>query len=738
MAIKIGTNITLSNDPEGDEGRFRSVNYGVANIPSSSATEGDIGWGDNTNLYVYNGNAWVDFEGNTSFKIGGAGSVLTPGDGYEYHVFSSPSSVAVTGGNFNVDLLLIGGGGGGGCGRVGGGGGAGGVLYVPNHPVTPGQYPVVIGAGGVGGTYWSLNTSGPAPNAARGTNGGSTSVFGQTAYGGGKGGGYGGTVGSGGGGHAYSPITGDAGTPGQGFPGGKAVSPNAALNEDYFTSAGGGGAGQQGGSVPNYGYRYGGRGGYGRTYESYGFNMPSFWGEIEPGTAGGLGGTYIAGGGGATGGGGSGPAIGADPGVGGFGGGGRSGPPGGSFLPAQNAKTYGGGGGGGGFVGVNNWAGGNGYQGLAIIRRSLSQGKKNKGEGGDHVYEIAGIRYHVFLSPGSFVLNEGPVSLNAMIVAGGGGGGSGDMGGGGGGGGARVISTPKSAATYPVVVGTGGAGGREAWGDGYPSNPPLGPVNSYAGEAGYRGQPSSALGFESRGGGGGGCYLSSLPRIPGGSGGGGAWYGPSPTLSVAGGIGNTPPTTPPQGNPGGDGTLYKGGGGGGAGAAGSDSTPYPGGPAPISGEAADGGSGLDMTGTFPSQIYWRTLAGGGGGGKAQTSPYSAFNGVMGFATYGGGYGGVGRYATIYTPVRDIQQKNISYQEMGLPATVVIPGMDGSTVPSSVSQSANRWTLAHGMPGIENLGGGGGGAGGYSGPPNYLHRGRGGDGSPGCVIIWYDI
>ena len=106
MAIKISVSDTLSNDPSGDqEGKFRTANYGPVSSFPSSATEGDIGYANDT-LYVFNGISWVDFDNNTSHQLQG-GSVLTPGDGYEYRIFSTNAPIVVSGGDFNVDLLLL-------------------------------------------------------------------------------------------------------------------------------------------------------------------------------------------------------------------------------------------------------------------------------------------------------------------------------------------------------------------------------------------------------------------------------------------------------------------------------------------------------------------------------------------------------------------------------------------------------------------------------------------------------
>jgi len=86
-----------------------------------------------------------------------------------------------------IEVLLVGGGGGGG-GRWynqptkdqylrGGGGGGGGVIHKQTLTVEAGQYPVVIGEGG------EVNNWGPGTK-----QGGDTTAFGLTAYGGGYGG----------------------------------------------------------------------------------------------------------------------------------------------------------------------------------------------------------------------------------------------------------------------------------------------------------------------------------------------------------------------------------------------------------------------------------------------------------------------------------------------------------------------------------------------------------------------
>lgn len=132
----------------------------------------------------------------------GGNTILTPGDGWKYHIFTSPGTFSVTAaGDGFVELIMSGGGGGGGAGDTGGtpgsGGGGGGVIYKKNISISafPGTYPITVGTGGNGGA------GGSPPQGNPGTAGNSSIGFGLTAYGGGGGGnsaGGGGTSGPGG------------------------------------------------------------------------------------------------------------------------------------------------------------------------------------------------------------------------------------------------------------------------------------------------------------------------------------------------------------------------------------------------------------------------------------------------------------------------------------------------------------------------------------------------------------
>jgi len=245
-------------------------------------------------------------------------------------------------------------------------------------------------------------------------------------------------------------------------------------------------------------------------------------------------------------------------------------------------------------------------------------------------------KIHTFTGDGCFVVSQGPSGgtpgVDYLVLAGGGGGGAANGGGGGGGAGgyrescgvgytssplgACVSALTVSAATYPITVGSGGAGACSG---------------SYANTNGSNSIFST---ITSAGGGKGGS--NPAPNgSPGGSGGAGSH--PAGT----GGSGNTPPTSPSQGNNGGTGSGNTGGGGGGAGAAGSNA---PGCNAPVAGA---GGAGIasSITGSpvtrgggggGNSESYTGGAGGPGGGGAGSSG---AGNGTAGTANTGGGGGG---------------------------------------------------------------------------------------------------
>jgi len=252
-------------------------------------------------------------------------------------------------------------------------------------------------------------------------------------------------------------------------------------------------------------------------------------------------------------------------------------------------------------------------------------------------------KIHTFTGDGCFVVSAGLgdlATVDYLVVAGGAGGG-GDMGGGGGAGGYREshcatysgcytaspLATPTglqlTVQTYPVTVGGGGAGGGSGTIGTNGSNSVFSTITSTGGGAGGAAGPNSppappGAGDAQAGGSGGGQRSSYNPQA----------YGPP------GASGNTPPTSPPQGNPGGRGydgqvAITSSGGGGGATVAGSDAPT--GGPAtPGCGAGGDGGAGATTSISGSPTAY----AGGGGGG---TDGPSATDGSGG--TGGGGGGG---------------------------------------------------------------------------------------------------
>jgi hypothetical protein len=228
-------------------------------------------------------------------------------------------------------------------------------------------------------------------------------------------------------------------------------------------------------------------------------------------------------------------------------------------------------------------------------------------------------KIHTFTGPGTFCVSQiascAPQNIVSYLVIAGGGSGGTRHGGGGGAGGYRELKSPTTPYTASPL-------------DGYPSSPnrvtitaTAFPITVGAGGAAScnNGNPSTFSTITSTAGGAG---QDTSNGNAGGSGGGAA--GPQGNV---GGAGNTPPVSPPQGNPGGDnnpGTNYNGGGGGGAGAAGSSTPP-----------AAPGGNGVATSITGSSV----TRAGGGGGGSfaPQGTPFGPGNGGSG----GGGRGASG-------------------------------------------------------------------------------------------------
>ena len=285
-------------------------------------------------------------------------------------------------------------------------------------------------------------------------------------------------------------------------------------------------------------------------------------------------------------------------------------------------------------------------------------------------------KIHTFTGDGCFVVScggndSGSNTVDYLVVAGGGAGGA-TVGGGGGAGGFRYSAStycspvcapghplrsptglPVSATTYPITVGGGGAGLGPGGGTNgnpgsnsvfstitstgggggatasSPTSAGCAPVNPAPGEGGYAEGLSGGSGGGTRG-----TYTS--PGVPQPN---NYYYNPG-GVTFAGGLGNTPPTSPSQGNSGGMGfdsitTNSQSGGGGGAISAGGHArgpaggSQYAGGP---------GGPGAGLPTAFgcngvPCGSY-RYYAGGGGGGQ-DSAPGGTPSGGLG----GGGAGG---------------------------------------------------------------------------------------------------
>ena len=263
-----------------------------------------------------------------------SGGIETQYGGYRIHTFTSSGTFEVYN-NIDVSCLIIGGGGGGTDGDDtkggGGGGGAGGFLEVSQN-ITPGQYTIVVGAGGIG-SQLGVESSG--------VNGNNSSFNENIALGGGANSSNGGC-----GGGAFRGAT-----PGSGSQGGDGGTGGTYLVV-WGGGGGGGGANENGGNGVNGQNVKGGNGGNGKS-------------SNISGTA-----TVYAGGGG----GGSQDTVSSRP-SGGAGGGGDGGGTGSNSYESSGLDgTDGLGGGGGGSSagsGQNDLAAGKGGDGIVIIRYLL-------------------------------------------------------------------------------------------------------------------------------------------------------------------------------------------------------------------------------------------------------------------------------------------------------------------------------------------------------------------------------
>ena len=240
-------------------------------------------------------------------------------------------------------------------------------------------------------------------------------------------------------------------------------------------------------------------------------------------------------------------------------------------------------------------------------------------------------KVHTFTGPGTFTVcsvGNTPTGnkVDYLVIGGAGSGGVGNGGGGGGGAGGYRESkcasvsgcwtaTPKATATsltvtatgFPITVGAGGAGKPSATG----AN-----CSNHVGNSGANSVFSTIT--SAGGGGGGGCTPSSRNGLGGGSGGGGSKF------NSTGGSGNSPPVSPPQGNPGGSnpsGSGNVGGGGGGAGDQGETVTWS---------QNRGGNGGIGLANTITGASVGRA---GGGGSNGETG--CKIGGTGGFHSTGG-------------------------------------------------------------------------------------------------------
>ena len=220
---------------------------------------------------------------------GGNIDATSPGNGYKYHVFTSPGSFVVTAIG-DCDVLIIGGGGAGGGNPAygGGGGGAGALHYLPQIEVAATTYTVTIGGGGDNASTNNANRKGGDTVFGPGT------PHATTAEGGGQAGwnpdpvgNWSGFEGGSGGGSSQGGYSGGTETGSNAHPGGNNIgSPPAgwgcvgASNNDG-DGAGGGGSLTTGDGGPNSPIGRAGNGGKGALYPNFSSDlfptMPANW-----------------------------------------------------------------------------------------------------------------------------------------------------------------------------------------------------------------------------------------------------------------------------------------------------------------------------------------------------------------------------------------------------------------------------------------------------------------------------
>jgi hypothetical protein len=261
-------------------------------------------------------------------------------------------------------------------------------------------------------------------------------------------------------------------------------------------------------------------------------------------------------------------------------------------------------------------------------------------------------KIHTFTGPGTFTVTSagnllGSNSVDYLVVAGGGSGSSNtasnNAGSGGGAGGFRESVPSPAAWTASPLASPGGALPVSV--QGYPITVGAGGTVTPGAPQNQNGTPGSSSIFSSitsTGGGGGGSELAV--GLNGGSGGGaGSGSNCTPLTPNLAGSGNTPPTSPPQGNPGGRAAgsgNFGAGGGGGAGGPGGNGTPTAGGQGGAGATSSINGTPTARGGGGGGGTYaGGTPASGGSGGGGNAGPGPNGNGLTGSTNTGGGGGG---------------------------------------------------------------------------------------------------
>jgi len=267
--------------------------------------------------------------------------------------------------------------------------------------------------------------------------------------------------------------------------------------------------------------------------------------------------------------------------------------------------------------------------------------------GGNSIITCGNFKTHVFTAPGTFTVSSlgnpigGADKVDYLVVAGGGSGGR-DGGGGGGAGGFRVSNSSTSGLSAPTMSPLVTTTALTVTATGFPITIGAGGSDHSSCSVSPSGSASTFSSITSAGGGGG--SPGGGAQRPAGNGGSGGGTDRSGNAAPQVGSGNTPPVSPPQGNPGNFHPGAIGGGGGGA---------DPSGASPNPGNSGNGGTGSFVSTTFfgPSAPSFGTtgptcgrfFSGGGSGG---TNPSS----VPGASKTGGSGGGgnVGNSGTANT------------------------------------------------------------------------------------------